>query len=461
MRECTYMANLKECREKIFSDYRERTPATFSMFERAKKVMPGGVSGNLRYFSPYPLYMKSAQGCRTVDMDDNVYIDCHSCNGPMLLGHQHPAVVAEISKARELGSMPLNPDLLIECAELIVEVIPSAERVRFVNSGTEAVMSAVRYARGYTGKDKILKFYGNYHGQDDQFLLGIDHSREPMGDGVPAEAITNTLTAPFNDIDALRETMSSREDIAAVILCPAMHAGGLWGATADFLEAAREETQKRGVVLIFDEVITGFRMGLGGAQSYHGVIPDLTVLAKAMAAGEKLGAVAGSAKVMSVTDPLAEKGTPRVFQSGTGNDGVVALAAAIGAIREYRRLEEAGEYAKLWARVDAFSDFISESFSRHSIPLQVNHLGSMMQLFIADQSQPYANQSRFGGNLLNLFYLALINEGVMLSLPTSNHIYFSFAHDEDAFREVEAAVDSVFEKYPFKEVFLTQDEVIG
>jgi len=448
------MSYLADCQDRIVADYRSRTPGSEQMFERACRVLPGGVSGNLRYFAPYPIYMQSAQGCRTVDLDGNSYIDCFSCNGPMLLGHRHPAVVREIEKAADFGSMPLNPSIVVDCAELIKSVIPSAERVRFLNSGTEAVMSAVRYARGYAGKEKVLKFYGHYHGQDDQFLLGVAPSRDTFGDGVPKASIENTLTSPFNDIDAFRDVVGSRDDIAAVILCPAMHAGGLWGATTEFLQAVRQETLDRGIVLIFDEVITGFRMGPGGAQAYHSVTPDLTVLAKAMAAGEKLGAVAGSAEVMSVTDPLTAKGAPRVFQSGTGNDGVVALAAAIGAINEYKRLDSEGDYEKLFSRVAAIKSTLIEIFATHGLPLHVNSLGSMAQLFISDGHPSFEAFSKLDHGLLDLFYLALINQGVMLSLPGSNHIYFSFAHDEAAFLEIEETAKCVLEKYPFREAYL-------
>lgn len=444
---------LAECRSRVVSAYRLRTPGSAAMFERAKRVLPGGASGNLRFFAPYPLYMRSGEGCRTVDVDGTVYVDCFSCNGPLLLGHRHPAVMAALNEFTAVGSLVVNPDVMVRCAEALQRVIPSAERVRFLNSGTEAVMTAIRYARAYTGKDKIIKFFGHYHGQDDQFLLGVAPSRETFGVGVPDAAIENTLTLPCNNIAAFDALLATRNDIAAVIIDPAMHAGGLWGVDPDFLKALRVGTQKHGIVLVFDEVITGFRMGVGGAQAFYSVFPDLTTLAKALSAGEKLGAVVGSAEVMQVTDPLAPATVPRVFQSGTGNDGTMALAAALGAINEYERLQEAGEYEALWERVEHFEVRLREIFASHGIGFHANRLCSMMQLFISEQPAGFERYAAINNDLLDLFYLALITEGVMLSLPTSNHVYFSFMHDQAAFDEIERSVRTVLEKYPFAKAY--------
>ena len=450
------MKALENCREQIVADYVKKTPESRALFERASKVLPGGASGNLRYFAPYPLYMSSGEGCYSKDVDGHNYIDCFSCNGPLLLGHRHPAIVQGIEELSDVGSMVLNPTIMVECAEALTRVIPSAERIRFLNSGTEAVMSAVRYARAYTAKSKVVKFYGHYHGQDDQFLLGVDPSRHTFGAGIPDASIENTLTSPFNDVEAFEALVANREDIAAVILCPAMHAGGLWAAKKEFLRVVRKVTKDNGIVLIFDEVITGFRMGVGGAQAYHNVIPDLTVLAKALSGGEKLGAVVGSAEVMSVTDPLAPEGTPRAFQSGTGNDGTMALAAALGAIKEYERLDGLGEYEKLWARTANLEEFLISTFREHEIGIHVNRLCSMMQLFLTEDKPSFERYSSLDNELLDIFYLALINEGVMLSLPTSNHIYFSFMHDDAAFDEIKRAVVTVLRKYPFREAYSEQ-----
>lgn len=438
------------CKEKVVADYVRNTLRSRQLFERASRVLPGGVSGNLRYFAPYPLYMQSGEGSHMMDVDGRRYLDCFSCNGPLLLGHRHPAILSAQQALTDAGSLVLNPQLMIECAEKLQQLIPCAERVRFLNSGTEAVMSATRYARAYTGKDKIIKFYGHYHGQDDQFLLGVAPDRSTFGSGIPRESIANTLTLPCNDEAQFRRLIASRDDVAAVLIDPAMHSGGLWGATRAFLELLREETAARRVVLIFDEVITGFRMGTGGAQAYHGVTPDLCTLAKALGAGEKLAVVAGVEEIMKVSDPLAAAGVPRVFQSGTGNDGTLALAAALAAMTEYERLEQGGEYEALWRRVEELEATIRSVFASHGIDVHVNRLCSMMQLFLTDRAPGFEAFHGIDSSLLDLVYLALINEGVMLSLPTSNHIYFSFAHTQADFDEIGAALDRVLRKYPFQ-----------
>lgn len=441
-------------RDQVFADYERKTPGSRALFERASGVLPGGASGNLRFFPPYPLYTTSGQGCRSVDVDGSTYVDCFSCNGPLLLGHRHPAVMAAVSEWEAVGSMVVNPEVMVRCAEKLQQLVPCAERVRFLNSGTEAVMTAVRYARAYTGKSRVVKFQGCYHGQDDPFLLGlVPGAAEPFGAGIPESAGASTLVLPRNDITAFEEALASHDEIAAVIIDPAMHAGGLWGASREFLEALRSGTREAGVVLIFDEVITGFRMGPGGAQAHYGITPDLTTLAKALSAGEKLAAVVGSAAVMRVTDPLAASEGPRVFQSGTGNDGTLALAAALGAMGEYERLWEAGAYEALWGRVERLEATIRSAFEKHGIGIHVNRLGSMMQLFITDLEPDFERYVGLDGELQDLFHLALINQGVILSLPTSDHIYFSFMHDQAAFDEIAAAVVTVLDQYPFAEAY--------
>lgn len=450
------MDHIETLRDQVVADYEHKTPRSRALFERAAKALPGGASGNLRYFAPYPLYMASGDGCRTIDVDGAAYIDCFSCNGPLLLGHRHPAIMSGMARVEEVGSLVVNPEIMIECAEKLQQVIPSAERVRFLNSGTEAVISAIRYARAYTGKTKVVKFYGHYHGQDDQLLLGVAPNRRPFSDGVPESSHDNTLTLPCGDADAFNELLSSRDDIAAVIIDPSMHGSGMWGVTKEFLETLRTCTHDAGVVLIFDEVITGFRMGLGGAQAYYGITPDLTTLAKALSGGERLAAVVGSAEIMQVTDPLADKAVPNAFQSGTGNDATFGLAAALGAIGEYERLERAGEHQALWSRAEALEASIRSAFDLHGIGVHVNRICSMMQFFITDLEPQYESYIRLDNTLLDLVHLALINEGVLLSLPTSNHIYFSFMHDQAAFDEIAATLTRVLEKYPFAEAYQEQ-----
>ena len=441
--------------EQVTADYERKTPGSRALHARAAKALPGGVSGNLRFFPPYPLYMASGEGCRTIDVDGTAYIDCFSCNGPLLLGHRHPAVMSAVERHAGVGSLVLNPEIAIECAEKLKQVIPSAERVRFLNSGTEAVMTAVRYARAYTGKPKVVKFHGQYHGQDDQFLLGLATNRRAFSGGVPESAQESTLTLPFDDIRALDDLLS-RGDIAAVIVDPAMHAGGLWGVTGEYLAALRSRTRDAGVVLIFDEVITGFRLGLGGAQAYYGIKPDLTTLAKALSAGDRLAAVVGSAEIMEVANPGAGADVPRAFQSGTGNDGTSALAAALGAIGEYERLEQAGEYEALWSRVSGLEATVRAAFEEHGTAIGGTSVCSLTQCFVTWPGSPGERDPALNRAVLYPFHLALVNEGVILALPGSDHSFFSFMHDQDAFDAIAAAVQAVLAKYPFAEAYREQ-----
>jgi glutamate-1-semialdehyde 2,1-aminomutase len=433
----------------VASRYCERTPQSRELYLRARSSLAGGVSGNLRYFSPYPLYMRSALGSRITDVDGNEYIDCFSANGPMLLGHNHPALVAAVDSVRQLGALPLNPGLMVECAELVQQTVPCVEQVRFLNTGTEAVMTAVRIARAFTGKSGLVKFHGHYHGQDDQFLVGIDSSDAVFSQGVAPGAAGSIRLCRYLDLAYLEALLAADGDIAAVILDPAMHAGGLCGSSGQQLAKLRQLTLQYGVLLIFDEVITGCRLAPGGAQQYFGVTPDLVTMAKALAAGEKLALVGGRRDIMSVVDPEAEAGTPRVFQSGTVNDGAAALASASAALRQYRQLEQCGEYTRLEQRAGATKKALEEGFRAVGFRCQVNHLASMLQIHLGCDEYSLETATSALAPVLELFYLAMINEGVMLSLPTANHIYLSFAHSDEEIAQISQKIDYVLNHYEF------------
>ena len=438
----------------IAADYENSTPTSRQVFERASKVLPGGVSGNLRYFAPYPLYMRGGSGAQTIDVDGKAYIDCFLCNGPLLLGHKNPDVVEAIAKAADYGPLLLNPDILAQCAEELCDLIPCAERVRFLNSGTEALTSAVRYARGYTGRTKILKFFGHYHGQDDQFLIGASPRREPFSKGIAPSAYADTLTIPINDTNALFQTIAENKGaIATAVLDPAMHAGGLWGVDKSFLETLRQVTYDEGIVLILDEVITGFRLAPGGAQEVYGITPDLATFAKALGAGERLAAVAGKAEIMQVVDPVAGDPNRRVFQSGTGNDSTAGILAATAAMQAYRRLGRDGEYTRLSRVAEKLASGLIGVFAEFDLPLRVNQRASMLQLFLTDQDPEFSTFYDLDQTLIDAFYLAMMVEGVVLSLPTSNHIYLSFEHGDTEVAAILDAARTVLRRYPFLQAF--------
>jgi len=441
--------DVERVRLSIQQMYRQRTPRSAELYSRASKALAGGTTGNLRHFPPYPLYFVTGSGSEIVDVDENRYVDCFLCNGPLLLGHRHPAVVASIRAYEEAGSLLVNPPLAVDVAELIQQAVPCAERVRFLNSGTEAVLTAVRLARAFTGRTKIVKFLGHYHGQDDAFLIGLDPGGTPFGAGIPREVFANTILCRYGDIKALVEVLDRERDVAAVLLDPAMHAGGLWGSSSAYLREVRELTSQRGVVLIFDEVITGFRLARGGAQALYGATPDLATLGKALGAGEKLAAVVGREEILRTLDPERPVGTPGVFQSGTGNDGTVALAAARAALSLYGELERQGEYTRLTARSSRLATGLRDAFRSRAVPCHVNQLGPMLQLFLSDAKPGFEIFSRLPSGPLALFYLALINSGILLSLPTSNHVYLSFAHTDADINRILDQVATVLESYDF------------
>jgi glutamate-1-semialdehyde 2,1-aminomutase len=448
-----------EVREAIIAAYRHRTARSAALYGRARGSLAGGTTGNLRHFPPYPLYFASGEGSSLTDVDGNRYVDCFLGNGPLLLGHRHPAIVDAIARHAAMGSLLVNPPLTIDVAEELIRMVPCAERVRLLNSGTEAVMTAIRLARAYTGRRRIVKFVGHYHGQDDQVLVGLDPGGKAFGAGIPSEALASTLLCRYGALDGLARLLDDEEDIAAILLDPAMHSGGLWGSSAGYLEGVRELATRRGIVLIFDEVITGFRLTSAGAQGLYGVTPDLATFAKALGAGEKLAAVTGREDILRSLDPDRPAHVAAVFQSGTGNDCSVALAAAHAALITYQKLEREGSYAVLGARARRLADAIRAGFRARALPCHVNQLGPMLQLCLSDAEPSFEAFSRVSSAPLTLFYTALINEGILLSLPTSNHIYLSFAHSDDDIDRIIEKTATVLDRYDFSAVISAADRL--
>jgi glutamate-1-semialdehyde 2,1-aminomutase len=438
--------------QEILRVYRARTSRSAALHERASRSLVGGTTGNLRYFAPYPLHFATGSGSGMADVDGNEYVDCFLCNGPLLLGHRHPRIVDAVSREAGVGTLVVNPELATLAAEAVQRTVPSAERVRFLNSGTEAVMSAVRLARAHTGRARVIKFFGHYHGQDDQFLVGLEPRPAPFGAGVPEAAYAATLLLRYGDAAALEQALAQNDDVAAVLLDPAMHSGGLWGSTTDYLRQVRDLTAKSGTVLIFDEVITGFRLAPGGAQALHGVTPDLTTLAKALGAGEKLAAVVGQEPFMRTLDPKRPAGTPAVFQSGTGNDGTAALAAGAAAVGLYGELERSGDYRRLEGLARRLAAGLTAAFAARDVPFHANQLGPMLQVFLSSAEPGFEAFAALPTEPVQYFYLALINEGVLLSLPTSNHIYLSFAHTDADIDRVLTATAAVLDRYDFRSI---------
>jgi glutamate-1-semialdehyde 2,1-aminomutase len=445
-------------REQIYEDYATKTPKSGAYYERLSRSLAAGVSGSLRFFEPYPLYMTNGEGSRTYDLDGNEYIDCFLCNGPLLLGHRHPEVMASRKRLENVGPIIYNPEFLMECSELLQCLVPGAELIRFLDSGSEAVLTAVRIARAFTGKNKIVKFFGHYHGQDDQFLIGRGFTTEIISKGVPVEAVANTIVIEYSDIDAIKQKINEDDDIAAVILDPAMFAGGLWPAEEGYLKALRQLTEERGVVLIFDEVISGFRIAAGGAQEHYGITPDLMTFAKAFSGGGSLSAVAGKADIMNGVVPnsasdafdLKAMGT---YQSGTTNDDTMSLASSIGALSAYKRLGESGDYKRLNSLAESFSQGFAKKFDECGVPCHVNQWGPLLRFVLSDGEASAKAHHEVDKTVLSLFILALMTEGVLLSMPTSGPIYLSFAHTEADIDSILEKTELVLRKYKFAELY--------
>ncbi len=413
-----------------------------NLYLRAQKFMPAGVNSPVRAFRAVggdPIFIEKAQGAHLWDADGNMYVDYVGSWGPMILGHRHPEVVEAIQTALARGtSFGAPTDLEIELAELIVERIPSVEMVRMVNSGTEATMSAIRLARGYTGRSRILKFEGCYHGHADGLLVkagsGALTFGVPDSAGVPAPYAELTITLPFNDIEAFRETMARwGEEVACVIVEPVAGNVGVIPPRPGFLEALREETKKRGCLLIFDEVITGFRVARGGAQELYGVMPDLTCLGKIVGGGLPVGAYGGPRKIMEQVAPLGP-----VYQAGTLSGNPLAMAAGIATLKV---LGEKGVYEELERKGKALEEALGEAAREAGVPTQQHRVGSMLSAFFTqDEVRDYASAKTADTSRYARFFRELLARGVYLAPSQFEAAFVSLAHSQEDLERTQEAL---------------------
>ena len=369
--------------------YRAATPGSAALYARASERLPAGVTSNVKFFPPYPLYMARAEGARVWDVDGREYLDYCLAFGPLLTGHGHPrvleAVRTEVSRAGTL-IFGAPTDLELRLADRLAQLLPSAEMVRFTSSGTEATLHALRLARGATGRSRIVKFEGHYHGVHDHVLWNLDQQLPPKAatDGIPEATAAQTVVLPWNDIAALTAGLDAVDDVAAVIVEPV--ARGVLHPDPAFLHALRAQTTRRGIVLIFDEVVVWPRMGLSGAQGLYGVTPDLTALGKALGGGLPLGALVGRRDLMALTVPRAgrpaDTATPYVFHGGTYNGTPIALAAGLATLNV---LEEPGVMDGLDQRAAQLRNGLTALASRLALPLQVLGRGSVVDFYFSDQ----------------------------------------------------------------------------
>ena len=422
---------------------RDRSRAAF---ERAQRVIPGGVNSPVRAFRSVggtPVFVRSADGCMLVDLDGNAYIDYVMSWGPLILGHAHPAIVAAVRDAAERGTSYGAPtEAETELAELVIELVPSIERVRFCSSGTEATMSALRLARGFTGREKLVKFAGCYHGHGDAFLIsagsGALTNGVPDSPGITAGVARDTIVVDYNDIAGLRAAFAAHgAEIAAAIVEPYVGNMGLVLPLPGFLPALRELTERSGSVLIFDEVMTGFRVAPGGAQEREGIRPDLTTLGKIVGGGLPVGAFGGRADIMARLSPEGP-----VYQAGTLSGNPLAMAAGLATLRGLRA---PGLYAQLEVLGARFAAGMSEVFTRHGVPNVTANRGSMVGFFLTDG--PVNNLSdakRSNTALYGRFFHAMLDRGVYLAPSQFEAGFLSTAHRPlDVERTLAAADDAL------------------
>ncbi len=423
-----------------------RLDASEAAFETARKVIPGGVNSPARAFGAVggiPPFMKRAEGAYLWDIDGHQYIDYIGSWGPMILGHRHPRVIQAVTDAMADGtSFGAPTEREARIAELVAEVVPSVEMCRFVSSGTEAAMSAVRLARGITGRDKIVKMTGHYHGHVDALLVQAGSAATTLGTpnspGVTAGAVADTLLCPFNDIEALRTLFREHPGgIAAVLLEPVAGNMGLVPPRPGYLEAVRELTERAGTILLFDEVMTGFRLALGGAQERFGITPDVSAFGKIIGGGLPAAAYGGSRSAMEHVSPAG-----KIYQAGTLSGNPLAMAAGMATIRV---LQEESPYGYLETLTARLEDGFRRICRDRRVPAQVQRVGSMITLFFnPDPVWNYEDAKRSDLAFFARFFWEMLARGVYLPCSQFEAAFVSAAHtvaDIDA--TIEAADDAL------------------
>ncbi|WP_163328325.1 glutamate-1-semialdehyde 2,1-aminomutase [Desulfurobacterium thermolithotrophum] len=422
-----------------------------ALFDEAKKYIPGGVNSPVRAFKSVediPRFITKAKGAHIWDADGNEYIDYVCSWGPMILGHAHPEVVKAIQEQAEKGTSYGAPtELEVKLAKMIVDLVPSVEKVRMVNSGTEATMSAIRLARGYTGRNKVIKFEGGYHGHVDALLVkagsGLTTFGVPTSPGIPDDFAKHTITVPFNDIDALKKVVDEvGNDVAAVIMEPVMANAGLIIPEPGFLEKVRELTAEKGIVLIFDEVITGFRLSLGGAQEYFGITPDLSCFGKIIGGGLPVGAFGGKAEIMNY---LAPEGP--VYQAGTLSGNPLAMIAGI---KTLELLQKPGVYESLKEKTEKLAEGLKEAAKAAGLKekLCFKKIESISIVYFTNKDvKNYQDALTSNTKAYAKFFRKMLEQGVYLAPSQFEVAFMSTAHtDEDIEKTIKAA------EVAFKEV---------
>ncbi|KIO36477.1 MULTISPECIES: glutamate-1-semialdehyde 2,1-aminomutase [unclassified Shewanella] len=418
-----------------------------TLFEQAKKTIPGGVNSPVRAFNGVggsPRFIEKADGAYIYDADGKAYIDYVGSWGPMILGHNHPKIRQAVLDAVENGlSFGAPTELEVRMAEKVIEMVPSMEQVRMVSSGTEATMSAIRLARGFTNRDKILKFEGCYHGHADCLLVkagsGALTLGQPSSPGIPEDFAKHTLTAVYNELESVKALFEQYpEEIACIILEPVAGNMNCIPPIPGFLEGLRALCDQYGALLIIDEVMTGFRVSKSGAQGHYGITPDLTTLGKVIGGGMPVGAFGGRKEVMQFIAP-----TGPVYQAGTLSGNPIAMSAGLAQMEE---LCAEGLYEELAAKTKRIAEGFKAAANKHGIPLSINYVGGMFGFFFTELEKVtrFDQVTQCDADAFRAFYHGMLDEGVYLAPSAYEAGFLSMAHGEKELEETLAAADRVF-----------------
>ncbi len=405
------------------------TEKSRKLFEEAKKLLPGGVSSPVRAIKPYPFYTKKANGSKIIDIDGNEYIDYVMGYGPLLLGHNHPAIKEAVIKQLSDGWLYGTPtELEVKLAKEIIALYQGIEMTRFVSTGTEATMGALRAARGFTKKNKFIKIEGGFHGAHDAALVKAGSGATTLGTpdsaGVPADFTKNTLQVPYNDIEAMTDAIRSfKDDVAAVIMEPVLGNIGPVLPKKGYLEDVRKVTRENDVVLIFDEVITGFRFAMGGAQEYYGVTADMTTLGKILGGGFHIGVIGGKREIMENISPAGP-----VYQAGTFNGSPVSMTAGLAMIST---LKKENVHDIVNRKGDAMRKALCDVISDLGLDYNVSGVSSMFKVFFGDMPYNYQDALRCDKEKFNVFFRKMLSDGVFLPPSQYETNFLSLAHSRD------------------------------
>ncbi len=416
------------------------------LFDKARTIIPGGVNSPVRAFKSVggrPLFFERASGSRMFDVDGNEYIDYVGSWGPMIAGHCHPKVVAAVTAAMAKGSSFGTPtDLEIQLAEMVVAAVPSIEMVRMVSSGTEATMSAIRLARACTGRDAIIKFAGCYHGHADSLLVkagsGAATFGVPDSPGVPADFARHTLIAEYNDLDSVQALVAeNREKVACIIIEPIAGNMGTVPPRKGFLEGLRALCDREGIILIFDEVMSGFRVAYGGAQELYGITPDLTTLGKIIGGGLPVGAFGGKREIMELLSPSGG-----VYQAGTLSGNPLAMSAGIATLEILR---EEGFYQRLEEKSAKLADAVTRAAADAGCPIHATRVGSMLCVFFSSEEVlNWTTAARCDTAAYGTYFRAMLEQGIYLAPSQFETAFVSISHSDEDIERTAAAARTAF-----------------